>query len=65
MHCSILGNRFSELKKKKLDGKFSKSSEKNFKIGLLSLKETFLDAQKIATEHMHSDNLNSVSSERG
>ena len=64
MHCSILGNRFSELKKK-LDGKFSKSSEKNFKIGLLSLKETFLDAQKTATEHMHSDNLNSVSSERG
>ena len=64
MHCSILGNRFSELKKK-LDGKFSKSSEKNFKIGLLSLKEMFLDAQKIATEHMHSDNLNSVSYERG
>ena len=36
---------------------------KNVKIWLLSLKETFLDAQN--TNNMHRDNLNFVSSERG
>ena len=43
MHCSILDNRFSELKKS-YDGKFSKPSVENFEIWLLSLKETFFDA---------------------
>ena len=62
VHCSILYNRFLELKKK-LEGKFSKPSAKNFKIWLSSLKETFLDATN--TSDMHSDDLNFVSSKRG
>ena len=64
VHCSILGNRwFSELKKKKLDGKFSKPLVKNFKIWLLLLKEAFFDAPN--TSDMHNNNLNFLSSERG
>ena len=62
VHCSILYNRFLELKKK-LEGKFSKPLAKNFKIWLSSLKETFLDATN--TSDMHSDDLNFVSSKRG
>ena len=61
VHCSILDNRFSELKKR-LDGKFSKPSVKNFKIWLSLLKETYLNAPN--TSDMHSDNLDFVSSER-
>ena len=62
VHCSILDNRFSELKKN-LDSKFSKSSLKNFKIWLSSLKETFLNAQN--TNDMHSDNSIFLPFERG
>ena len=54
-------NRFSGLKKK-LDGKFSKPSVKNFQIYLSSLKETFLGAP--TTNDMHNDNLIFLSSER-
>ena len=63
VHWSLLDNRFSKLKKKKLDGKFSKPLVKNFQIWLLLLKETFFDAPN--TSDMHSNNLNFVSSERG
>ena len=62
VHWSILDNRFSELKKK-LDGKFLKPLMKNFKIWLLPLKETFVDA--LNTSDIHSNNFNFVSSKRG
>ena len=52
-------HRFSELKKRR-DGKFSKPLMKNFKIWLLSLKETFVDA--LNTSDIHWKNLNFVSS---
>ena len=49
--------------KKKLDGKFLRSLMKNFKIWLLPLKETFVDA--LNTSDIHSNNLNFLSSKRG
>ena len=48
--------------KKKLDGKILKRLMKNFKIWLLPLKETFVDA--LNTSDIHSSSLNFVSSKR-
>ena len=61
VHWPILDNRFPELKKK-LDGKFLEPFMKNFKIWLLPLKETFVDA--LNTSDIHSNSLNFVSSKR-
>ena len=54
VHLSILDNRFSELKKNLMA---------NFKIWLLPLKETFVDA--LNSSDIHSNNLNFASSKRG
>ena len=62
VHWPILDNRFPELKKTKLYGKFLETLMKNFKKWLLPLKETFVDA--LNTSEIHSNSLNFVSSKR-